>query len=78
MKNIKILGTGCPKCIKLEDLTRKAAQELGLNADISKVKEIDKIMDYGVMVTPALVVDGVVKVAGKVPSIEEIKNIISK
>jgi small redox-active disulfide protein 2 len=75
---LEILGTGCPKCIKLEELTRKAAEELGIDAEISKVKEIDKIMDYGVMITPALVVDGKVVVAGKVPSVDEIKKLITK
>ncbi|HOW83409.1 MAG TPA: thioredoxin family protein [Spirochaetota bacterium] len=75
---LEILGTGCPKCTKLEEVTRKAAGELGIDAEISKVKEIDKIMGYGVMITPALVVDGVVKVAGKVPSVDEIKKMISK
>jgi small redox-active disulfide protein 2 len=75
---LEILGTGCPKCMKLEELTRKAAFELGVEADISKVKDIKAIMNYGVMITPALVVDGEVKVAGKVPSVEEIKKMISK
>jgi small redox-active disulfide protein 2 len=75
---LEILGTGCPKCIKLEELTRKAASELGIEAEISKVKDIKAIMNYGVMITPALVVDGEVKVAGKVPSVEEIKKMISK
>ncbi|HOT47126.1 MAG TPA: thioredoxin family protein [Spirochaetota bacterium] len=73
MKKLEILGTGCPKCIKLEELTRKAASELGIEAEITKVKDINQIMNYGVMMTPALVVDGVVKVVGKVPSLEDIK-----
>ena len=73
---LEILGVGCPKCIKLEELTRKAASELGIEAEITKVKDIKKIMDYGVMMTPALVVDGVVKVVGKVPSLEDIKKYI--
>ena len=71
MKKLEILGTGCPKCIKLEELTRKAASELGIEAEITKVKDINQIMNYGVMMTPALVVDGVVKVVGKVPSLED-------
>ncbi len=75
---LEILGTGCPKCIKLEVLARKAASELGIEAEVTKVKDIKAIMNYGVMITPALVVDGEVKVAGKVPSIEEIKKMISK
>ena len=74
---LEILGTGCAKCTKLEEVTRKAASELGIDAEIAKVKEINKIMDYGVMITPALVVDGEVKIAGRVPSIEEIKKLIS-
>ncbi|MFC1668926.1 thioredoxin family protein [Spirochaetota bacterium] len=76
MKDIKVLGTGCPKCAKLEELSKKAAEELGIEHSVEKVKDINKIMDYGVMTTPALVVDGKVKVAGKVPSLEEIKNLI--
>lgn len=75
---IKILGTGCAKCVKLEELARKAASELGIEAEITKVKDIKDIMSYGVMITPALVVDGEVKVAGKVPSVEEIKKMILK
>jgi small redox-active disulfide protein 2 len=76
MKKLEILGTGCPKCIKLEELTRQAASELGIEAEITKVKDINQIMNYGVMMTPALVVDGVVKVVGKVPSLEDIKKFI--
>ena len=76
MKNIKILGTGCPKCNKLEELSKKAAEEAGIEFKIEKVKDINKIMEYGVMTTTALVIDGEVKVAGKVPSLEELKEII--
>ncbi len=75
---LEILGTGCPKCIKLEEITRKAAEELGIEAEITKVKDVKDIMNYGVMITPALVVDGVVKVAGKVPSIEDVKKLIKQ
>ena len=77
MKKIQILGTGCPKCMKLEELSRKAADELGIEYEISKVKDIKQIMDFGVMMTPALVVDGEVKIAGKVPSLEEIKKYLT-
>jgi small redox-active disulfide protein 2 len=76
MKKIEILGTGCPKCAKLEEISRKAAEDLGIEFEIKKVKDIKEIMEHGVMTTPALVVDGVVKVAGKVPSVEEIKKMI--
>ncbi len=76
MKKIQVLGAGCAKCMKLEEISRKAADELGIEYEIEKVKDVKKIMEFGVMVTPALVVDGEVKVAGKVPSIEEIKNYI--
>lgn len=75
---IEILGTGCVKCIKLEELARKAASELDIEAEITKVKDIKEIQGYGVMITPALVVDGEVKVAGKLPSLEEIKKMIKK
>ena len=71
--NIKILGIGCAKCNKLEELTKKAITELNVDADIEKVKNLDKIMDYGVMLTPGLVIDEQVKVAGKIPSIDQIK-----
>lgn len=70
---LEILGTGCPKCKKLTELTSAAAKELGITAEISKVEKINDIMNYGVMVTPALAIDGKVVVAGRVPSKEEIK-----
>ena len=65
---IKVLGTGCPKCMKLEDMVKTAVEKLGLVAEITHVTDIDKILSYDVMMTPALVVDGVVKVSGKLPS----------
>jgi len=77
MKKIQILGTGCAKCNKLAELTEKAAKELGIEYHLEKVTELDKIMDFGVMVTPALAVDGEVRVAGKVPKVEAIKKMLS-
>lgn len=77
MKQIEILGTGCPKCKKLTEQTQQAANELGLECNIEKVEDIQKIMAYGVMMTPALVVDGKVKLTGKVPSVDELKKLIS-
>ena len=76
MKKIQVLGAGCAKCKKLEQVSRKAADELGIEYELEKVEDIKKIMEFGVMVTPALVVDGEVKTAGKLPSIEEIKGYI--
>ena len=73
---IKILGTGCPKCKALEQNTREALQELGITADIEKVQDINKIMEYDIMFTTGLDVNGEIKVAGKVPSKEEIKKIL--
>ncbi len=70
---MKVLGTGCAKCHQLEENTRKAVAELGLDASIEKVENIKDIMKYGVMKTPALVVDEKVKVMGRVPSPDEIK-----
>ncbi len=75
---LEILGTGCPKCVKLEEMTKKAVTELGIDAEITKVKDVKQIMEYGVMMTPALVVDGVVKSVGKVLTADEIKKMISK
>ena len=75
---IQILGMGCAKCGKLEERTRTAATELGLEFQVEKVKDLQQIMAFGVMVTPALVVDGVVKVAGKVPGVEDIKKMLAK
>ncbi|HOD31920.1 MAG: hypothetical protein BWY56_01174 [Acidobacteria bacterium ADurb.Bin340] len=76
MKKLQILGTGCPKCKKLAELTEQAAQELGLPYELVKVTRINDITAFGVMITPALAVDGAVKVSGKVPSVEEIKRLI--
>ena len=75
--DLKILGTGCPKCKKLEEATKVAAEELGVKYTIEKVTDIEKIMAFSVMSTPALVVNGEVKVAGRVPSIDDIKKMIS-
>jgi len=70
---IEILGTGCPKCKKLEENVRKAVSELKIKAEILKVTDIGKIINYGVMSTPAIVVDGKIKTSGRVPDVEEIK-----
>jgi len=74
---IEILGTGCPKCKKLFENTQKALIELNIPADLSKVEDINQIMNAGVMITPAIAIDGEVKSAGKVLSVEEIKKLIS-
>ncbi len=70
---IKILGTGCAKCKQLADNAQQAVNEMGIEAMIEKVEKIEDIMEYGVMKTPALVVDEQVKVMGRVPSAEDIK-----
>ena len=75
---IEILGTGCPKCKKLNELVEEAINETGISAEIIKVTDVNKIIDYGVMVTPALVIDGDVKVAGKIPEKEGIKRWIEE
>jgi len=77
MKKLQILGTGCAKCNALTEATKKAADELGLEYEIAKVTEIKDIMAFRVMMTPALAVDGVVKVTGKVPSHAELKILLS-
>jgi len=76
MKKLQILGTGCPKCKKLAQNAEAAARELGLDFEVEKVTDITEIMNFGVMMTPALAVDGQVKVVGKVPSVNELKSLI--
>jgi small redox-active disulfide protein 2 len=73
---IEILGTGCPKCKKLIQNAEEAVREMNIDAEILKVTNIDEIMNYGVMMTPALAIDGEVKAAGKVVGKEEIKGIL--
>jgi small redox-active disulfide protein 2 len=76
MTKIQILGTGCPKCKKLAENAEAAAKQLGIKYQLEKVTELNEIMKFGVMVTPALAVDGQVKMVGKVPSPEELKKIM--
>ncbi len=73
MKLVQVLGSGCGKCTKLKEDVEVAVAELGIEAKIEKVEDIMKITEFGVMMTPALVVDGEVKVSGRVPTAEEIK-----
>ncbi len=75
---IQILGNGCAKCNALTMATEKAAQSLGLQYELEKVTDLKQIMAFGVMTTPALAVDGQVKVSGKVPSVEQIKRLLSE
>lgn len=77
MKKIQILGTGCPKCKMLAELTETTAKDLGIEYELQKVTDINEIMKFGVMMTPALAVDGQVKVVGKVPSQDEIKKMLA-
>jgi small redox-active disulfide protein 2 len=76
--DIKVLGTGCPRCKALEKAVYNALAELDLAADVNKVEDIAEIMNYGIMATPALVVNGKVVIKGRVPSVEEIKSLITK
>lgn len=76
MKKIQILGTGCPKCRKLAENVEIAAKILGIEYEIEKVTDINEIMKFGVMMTPALAVDGEVKVAGKVSSVEQLEEML--
>ncbi|NMB70772.1 MAG: thioredoxin family protein [Bacteroidales bacterium] len=75
---IKILGTGCPRCVALENTVREAVAEMGIQAEIGKVQDIVDIMSYGIMHTPALVVEEKVLLSGRVPSVKEVKEILSK
>jgi len=75
---IKILGTGCPKCRTLEKITREAVNEMGIAAEITKEEDIVRIMNYGIMNTPGLVINGKVIMSGRVPSPKEVKELIAK
>ena len=74
---LQILGTGCPKCQKLAENTRAAAEALGIDFQMEKITGINRIMSFGVMLTPALAVDGEVKLVGKAPSVDEIKALLA-
>jgi small redox-active disulfide protein 2 len=76
MKKILVLGPGCPKCEKLRNDAETAARELGIEYELTKIADINEMMKYGVMTTPALVVDGDVKVVGRVPSVDELKKML--
>lgn len=74
---VQILGTGCPKCHKLEANTLEAVKRMGIDAEVVKVTDLNAIMNFGVMMTPALAVDGQVKTVGKVPDVGEITTILA-
>ncbi len=74
---ISVLGTGCPKCTKLAEVADAAARELGVAFELEKITDITAIMGYGVMMTPALAIDGKVVATGKVPSLQETKKLLS-
>ena len=74
--NVKILGPGCPKCKKLEKQTIEAVNELKLDAQVTKIEDIVEIMNYGIMRTPGLVINEKVILSGRVPSMNELKNIL--
>ena len=75
---IKVLGTGCAKCKSLEKITREAVKELNLNASVEKVEDIMQIMEYGIMRTPGLVINGKVVLSGQLPKINEMKQLLTQ
>ena len=75
---IEIMGTGCPKCKTTEKIVRKAVEELGIKAEIVKVDDLQEIINRGVMMTPAVFIDGQAKIVGRIPSPEEIKKLLKK
>ena len=77
MKKIQIFGTGCPKCMKLAENAESAARQLGIEYEIEKITDINEIINFGVMATPTLVIDGQVKIVGSVPSTEQIKQLLT-
>ncbi len=76
--DIKVLGSGCAKCKTLEKVTKEAVAELNIDASVEKIEDIQKIIEYGVMITPALVIDGKVIVKGRVPKMSELKELLTK
>jgi small redox-active disulfide protein 2 len=77
VRRLQVLGTGCAKCTKLKENADVAVKELGIDAAVEKIDDINAITGFGVMMTPALAVDGQVKVVGRVPSVQEIKGLLS-
>lgn len=75
---IKVLGPGCCNCGKLEEVTRKAVKLAGIDASIEKVSDLAEIMGYGVMSTPALIVDGQIRVSGRVPSVDDLVSLLQR
>ncbi len=75
---IEVLGTGCPKCIATEEIIKKVVKKLGIKAEIGHVYELEKIIEYGVMMTPAVAIDGKIKIEGKVPTEEEVEKVIKE
>jgi len=78
MKEIKILGTGCPRCEQLAAAAKQAADQLGLQVELTKIKDISEFPSYGLMLTPGLVIDDKLVVQGKVPTVDEIKVLFAK
>ncbi len=78
MKHIKILGTGCAKCKQMETIINQVVTQLGIDATIEKVEDIQKIMEYNVLTTPVLVIDEQIKVRGRVPLAEEVKTLLQQ
>lgn len=77
MRKLQVLGTGCPKCKKLAAQVEEAAQAMGIDYELEKVTDLTEIVKFNVMMTPALAVDGAVKCYGRVPSIDELKQMIA-
>lgn len=78
MPTIQVLGTGCKKCVSLKENAEAALHELGMAAEVQKIEDIDQIIDFGVMSTPALAIDGDVKIVGRVATPEEIMALLSR
>jgi small redox-active disulfide protein 2 len=77
MRKLQVLGPGCPRCETLTKLTRQAADELGIEYELEKIQDISRFAALGVMMTPGLIVDGEVKVHGKVPTLDELKQLLA-
>ena len=75
---IKVLGAGCERCAKLEQMTREAVEQLGLDAEVLYITDIEEVMSHGVMTTPAIVIDGEVRLAGRIPTMEQLISVLGR
>ena len=78
MKHLKVLGPGCARCEQLAEITRTAADELGVEYELEKITDLSKFLDYGLIMTPGLVIDGKLEIQGRVPTVQQVKEVLAR